>query len=205
MRERPWLVPFLDMTQVLFLWFMALFVIALITIGEEQTKAKVESTSRYIVTMTWEDSSRDDIDLSVRVPSGEIVYFRTRQAVFASLDRDDLGIESNTAIDDAGNVVTLRARSEVIYLRQTVPGVYVFNVHAYNKREPAPAHVLITLTSVGDRTQVLQSRQIILSENHEERTAFRMTVDSDGNGHPDLVEELFVNEALGEAARPNHP
>ncbi len=205
MRERPWLVPFLDMTQVLFLWFMALFVIALITIGEEQTKAKVESTSRYIVTMTWEDSSRDDIDLSVRVPSGEIVYFRTRQAVFASLDRDDLGIESNTAIDDAGNVVTLRARSEVIYLRQTVPGVYVFNVHAYSKREAAPAHVLITLTSVGDRTQILQSRQITLSENHEERTAFRMTVDADGTGHPDLVEELFVNEALGEAARPNHP
>ncbi len=205
MRERPWLVPFLDMTQVLFLWFMALFIIALITIGEEQTKATVESQSKFIITATWEDASRDDIDLSVRVPSGEIVYFRTRQAVFASLDRDDLGIESNTAIDDAGNVVTLRARSEVIYLRQTVPGVYTFNVHAYAKREPAPTHVLITLTSVGDRTQVLQSRQITLSENHEERTAFRMTVDSDGNGHPDLVEELFVNEALGEAAKPNHP
>ncbi len=203
--RRRWLVPFLDITQITQFLFMVAFVCALVVIGEDASKAKIDSTSRYIVTMTWEDASRDDIDLSVRVPSGEIVYFRTRQAVFASLDRDDLGIESNTVVDDAGNVVTLRARSEVIYLRQTVPGVYVFNVQAYNKREPAPAHVLITLTSVGDRTQVLQSRQITLSENHEERTAFRMTVDADGTGHPDLVEELFINEALGEAVRPNHP
>ncbi len=200
--RRPWLTPFLDLSNVLFFFFVALFAVALIVIGDEQTKAKIDSSSRFIVMMTWDDSSRDDIDLSCKTPGGDIVYFRVRQAQFVSLDRDDLGLDSNTVIDDAGNAVTLRARSEVIYVRQTIPGVYVFNVHAYGKKDPAPAHVRITLTSVGDRTQVLQTRQITLTENHEERTAFRMTVDADGNGHPDLVEELFVNEALGEAAKP---
>ncbi len=206
MRERRWVVPFLDLSNVLFFFFCALFAVALIVIGDEQTKAKVESTSRFIVTMTWTpDGSRDDIDLSVKVPSGEIVFYRTRQAAFASLDRDDLGLDSNTVVADDGTVISLKTRSEIIYIRQTIPGVYTFNVHAYSKKEAAPAHVLVTLTSVGDRTQVLQSRQITLSANHEERTAFRMTVDADGNAHPDLVEELFINEALGEAARPNHP
>ncbi len=205
MRERRWLVPYLDITQILYFLFVVLFTVTLIVIGEDQTKAKVESTSRYIVTMTWDDGSRDDIDLSVKTPTGEIVYFRTRQAAFASLDRDDLGMDSNTVVSDDGTVITLKARSEIIYIRQTIPGVYTFNVHAYSKKEPAPAHVLVTLTSVGDRTQVLQSRQITLSANHEERTAFRMTVDADGDAHPDLVEEMFVNEALGEAAKPNHP
>ncbi len=201
--RRPWLTPFLDLSNVLFFWFVAMFAVALVVIGDEQTKARVDTTSRYIITMTWTpDGSRDDIDLSVKVPTGEIVYFRVRQAAFASLDRDDLGMDSNTVIDDAGNAVALLARSEVIYLRQTLPGIYVFNVHAYSKKDPAPAHVRITLTSVGDRTQVLQTRQITLTENHEERTAFRMTVDAEGNGRPDLTEELFINEALGEAAKP---
>ncbi len=196
--RRRWVVPFLDLSNVLFFFFCALFAVALIVIGDEQTKAKVDSSSRFIVTMSWTpDGSRDDIDLAVRVPTGEIVNFRTRQAAFASLDRDDLGIDSNTVIDDTGNAVSLKTRNEVIYIRQTLPGVYTFNVHAYSKKDSAPAHVLITLTEVGDRTHVLQSRQITLTENHEERTAFRLTVDAEGRGRPDLVEEMFVNEALG--------
>ncbi len=200
MRERRWLVPYLDITQILYFLFVVLFTVTLIVIGDEASKAKIDSTSRYIVTMTWDDASRDDIDLSVKVPSGEIVYFRVRQAQFASLDRDDLGIDQNTVIDDAGNAVTLRSRSEVIYVRQTIPGVYTFNVHAYSKKDPAPAHVRITLTSVGDRTQVLQTRELTLTEEHEERTAFRMTVDPEGNARPDLVEEMFINSALGHEA-----
>ncbi len=199
MRERRrWLVPFLDLSNVLFFFFVGLFALALIVIGDESTKARVDSSSRFIVTMSWTpDGSRDDIDLAVRVPTGEIVNFRTRQAAFASLDRDDLGMDSNSVVSDDGTVVALTTRSEVIYIRQTLPGVYCFNVHAYSKKDSSPAHVLITLTEVGDRTRVLQSRQITLSENHEERTAFRMTVDAEGRGVPDLVEEMFVNEALG--------
>ncbi len=195
---RRFAIPFLDVMTLLVLVLLLLIFAALMKVSDAESKAKVESTSRYIITMDWDEGSRDDIDLSVRVPSGEIVYFRTRQAVFAALDRDDLGLDSNTVIDDAGNAVTLKARSETIYLRQTIAGTYVFNVHAYNKMDAAPAHVRVTLTSVGDRTSVVTSRQITLAENHDERTAFRATIDAGGSVvSVDQIEELFVNDALG--------
>lgn len=197
--RRSWPIPFLDLSNVLFFFFVALFAVALLVIGEDETKAKVDTTSRLLIHLTWRDGSPNDVDLSLKTPAGNVAWFRNRQADFASLDHDNLGQGSGPVTDADGNTVISAGRDEVIFIRQTMPGTYVVNVHLYAQYGSAGAEpIAVTLTSVDPSYQVVTERKLVLTEKHEEHTAFRFTVDAAGNvTSTDLVEELFVNEMLG--------
>ena len=47
--------------------------------------------AEFIITMSWPKDSKDDIDLYVMDPAGNIVYFRDKDNGLMHLDRDDLG------------------------------------------------------------------------------------------------------------------
>ena len=198
MRERRWVVPFLDLSNVLFFFFVALFAMALLVIGEEQSKAKVDTTSRLIVSMTWRDGSANDVDLSLKTPAGNVIWYRARQADFASLDHDNLGLYTSTATDADGNPITLASRDEVIFLRGTMAGTYVVNTHLYHQSDATPEPVTVTLVSVDPSYHAITTRKLVLTENHQEDTAFRFTLDQAGNvTSTDLVPEAFINDLLG--------
>ena len=124
-RERRWPIPYLDLSNTLFFFFVALFAIALLAISDADERRKVDTSSKLLVTLTWRDGSANDVDLSVKVPNDEVVWFRKRQAAFASLDHDNLGMGNSAVVDGDGNPVTAPGRDEVVYIRQTVPGTYV--------------------------------------------------------------------------------
>jgi hypothetical protein len=194
---RRFAIPFLDVMTLLVLVLLLLIFAALMKISDEASKANIESASRYIVTMTWDDGSVSDIDLWVRMPTGSVVFFRRRQADFVSLDRDDLGISSDTVIDDAGNTVLVAHREEVDFIRQTLPGTYTVNVQAYHL-VGLPVHVRVILTAVSEHARTVTSRELTLTDNREERTAFRFDVDASGDVvSTDTTEDLFANEMLG--------
>lgn len=189
-------IPFLDVQTLLVLVLLLLIFACLMKISDADNKAKVDSNSRYIITMDWDDGSQSDIDLWLALPTGDKVSFRNRQAAFASLDHDDLGLGLNTITDDAGNTITLRKREEVDYIRQTVLGTYTVNAHAYHLVD-GPVHVRITMMAVGEHTHTVTARELTLSDNHEEKTAFRVTFDASGEVvSTDTIEDLFANETL---------
>src|SRR5947209_5666951 len=128
-RERRWPIPYLDLSNTLFFFFVALFAIALLAISDADEKKKVDTTSKLLVTLKWRDGSANDIDLSMKTPADRVVWFRERQADFASLDHDNLGIGNTTVLDSEGAPVTAPGRDEVIYIRQTIAGTYIVNVH----------------------------------------------------------------------------
>jgi hypothetical protein len=197
-RERRWPIPYLDLSNTLFFFFVALFAIALLAISDADEKKKVDTTSKLLVTLTWRDGSANDVDLSMKVPNGEVVRFRNRQAAFASLDHDNLGIGNTTVLDGDGKPVISPGRDEVIYIRQTMPGTYIVNVHLYALYGGEAEPVSVTLASVDPTYRQVVTRQLTLTEKHEEHTAFRFTVDDQGNvTSTDLVEELFINDLLG--------
>jgi hypothetical protein len=197
-RERRWPIPYLDLSNTLFFFFVALFAIALLAVSDADERKKVDTTSKLLITLTWRDASANDVDLSLKVPNDEIVWFRKRQAAFASLDHDNLGIGNTTVVDSDGNPVTAPGRDEVIYIRQTMPGTYVVNLHLYSQYEGEAEPVSVTLASVEPSYRQVITRRLTLTDKHEEHTAFRFTVDDRGNvTSTDLIEELFVNELLG--------
>jgi hypothetical protein len=197
-RERRWPIPYLDLSNTLFFFFVALFAIALLAISDADEKKKVDTTSKLLVTLTWRDGSANDVDLSMKVPNGEVVWFRNRQAAFASLDHDNLGIGNTTVLDGDGKPVISPGRDEVIYIRQTMPGTYIVNVHLYALYGGEAEPVSVTLASVDPTYRQVVTRQLNLTDKHEEHTAFRFTVDDQGNvTSTDLVEELFINDLLG--------
>lgn len=197
-RERRWPIPYLDLTNTLFFFFVALFALAVLIIGDEETKAKIDTSSKLIITMVWRDGSRNDVDLWLKTPADNTVGFRNRQADFASLDHDNLGLANNTVTDADGNQIVGIGRDEVLFVRGTMAGTYICNVHLYNQSDASPEPVTVNLVSVDPSYHLLISRKLVLTDNHEERTAFRFTVDAAGNvTSTDVVEELFVNELLG--------
>jgi len=197
-RERRWPIPYLDLSNTLFFFFVALFAIALLAISDADAKKKVDTSSRLLVTLKWQDGSAADVDLSLKTPAGHVVWFKERQADFASLDHDNLGVGNTPVIDGEGRTLTDAGRDEVIYVRRTMPGTYVVNVHLYSDYGGEPAPVTVTLVSVDPSYRQVVSRRLTLTDKHEEHTAFRFTVDEAGNvTGTDLVEELFVNDLLG--------
>jgi hypothetical protein len=198
-RERRWPIPYLDLSNTLFFFFVALFAIALLAIGDESAKAKIDTSSKYLITLAWRDGSTNDVDLWVKLPTDDIVGFRNRQAAFVSLDHDDLGMDSNTVTDADGNTITLKRREEIVYVRQTVPGTYTVNCHLYSQHDATPEPVTVTVTAVEPKWHVVSERKLILTDLHQEETAVRFTVDQGGNiVSTDIVAEMFVNQKLGE-------
>ncbi len=200
MPERRWPIPYLDLSNTLFFFFVALFAITLLAISDTDSKKQVDTTSKLLVTLTWRDGSANDIDLSLKTPNGNVVWFRSKQSDFASLDQDNTGSGAEQIFDQDGNVITSPKRDEVIYIRQTIPGTYIVNVHFYAiyGREAEP--VTVTLMSVDPIFREVTSRKFTLTEYHEEHTAFRFTVDAGGSvTSTDALEEFFINNLLGKS------
>ena len=146
----------------------------------------------------WRDNSPSDVDLSLKTPAGNIVWFRNKQADFASLDHDNMGIANGSVTDADGNVIADPSRDEEIFIRQTMPGTYVVNVTLYGQYGADAEPVTVSLVSVDPSYREVVVRKLTLTDMHEEHTAFRFTVDDQGNvTSTDLVEELFINGLLG--------
>jgi hypothetical protein len=196
--ERRWPIPYLDLTNTLFFFFVALFAIALLAISDADEKKKIDTSSKLLVHLVWRDNSPNDIDLSLKTPAGHVVWFRNKQADFASLDHDNMGIANGIVTDANGNTVEDPTRDEVIYIRQTIPGTYVVNIDLYAQYGGEAEPVTVTLASVDPTYRQVVGRQLTLTDKHEEHTAFRFTIDDHGDvTSTDFVEDLFVNDLLG--------
>lgn len=199
-RERRWPIPFLDLSNTLFFFFVAMFAMTLMVISDADESKKADATSRYVIQMTWRDGSQNDIDLSLKTPTDDVVWFRSRQATFASLDNDNRGDAASTqAVDAAGNVITLKPREEIIYLRQAVQGTYTANVHFYAQHQfdGPPESITVSLIAIEPKWRKIIERHILMTERLQENTAFRFMVSPSGEiTGTDLVEELFINRMM---------
>src|SRR5437016_14527675 len=77
---------FKGLQVVAFLFFMAL-----VAMNPEAKEGKIDSKPEFIITMTWPDDHRADIDLYAEDPLGKIVGYHARAVGFLVLDRDDVG------------------------------------------------------------------------------------------------------------------
>ena len=78
--------------------------------------------------MDWGKNSEDDIDLWLRTPNGNIIYFGSKDKGGANLERDDLGIVSDCIQRPNFTKECIYVNREVIMLRGLQVGEYQLEV-----------------------------------------------------------------------------
>tara|TARA_R110000772_G_scaffold33096_1_gene80722 strand:+ start:45 stop:638 length:594 start_codon:yes stop_codon:yes gene_type:complete len=123
-------LAFNDMLFNLIVGFVSLFIIAFLLINPIAKTGTVDPPVVLMIEMTWEDTSKRDIDLYLRGPDGNIVYYASRDNGYATLKRDDLGGRSDTYIVN-GIEHEVERNYEIITLSALPDGDYVINAHFF--------------------------------------------------------------------------
>jgi|TARA_B100000073_G_scaffold158318_1_gene130727 hypothetical protein len=125
-------IAFIDLLFNITIGLAMLFIIAFLLINPIAKKGDIIVNAEFIITMSWPKDSKDDIDLYVMDPAGNIVYFRDKDNGLMHLDRDDLGDKNDQVSTDAG-IISFELNEEHLTIRGIVPGEYIINAHWYSK------------------------------------------------------------------------
>jgi len=170
----------LDLLFNTLLVFAAFFMLAFLLINpKDRQKKNTEAKADMLITVTWSNDSRDDVDMYVEDPIGKLVYFQRKEDGLMHLDRDDLGYDNDRIVTPMG-VFEYKENREIVALRGVFPGEYVVNVHMYSKRTSGPTEVTIILEKVNPFLKLCASKTVVLINRGDEETAFRFTVNKEG-------------------------
>lgn len=169
-----------DLLFNMLLAFVAMFVLAFSLASQQNdpkdTNAKI--SGQYMIELTWNDESDDDVDLWVEGPGG-LVFYRQRETGNMYLDRDDLG-RANEVVQTAMGPVEIKNNKEIVIIRNLVPGEYIVNLFAYTIRSQPPISANVVLTRLSP-WNVITGKSVVLNGNGDEKTVFRFTVGADGS------------------------
>ena len=177
-------VAFTDLLFNIVVGLAFLFLLAFILMNPIAKEKDVEEKSDFIIVMTWDDESGDDIDLWVRDPLGNILSFRNRGVGFMHLDRDDLGLSNDKVMGADGKTKYVYRNKEVASLRGYHAGTYLVNAHVYNKKpwkdkKMRRSNIKIELIKLNPYSEVAQAEFIAIGRG-QEFTAFHFTLNADG-------------------------
>lgn len=178
--REPEVDPFYDMLFNMLIAFVFCFIIALLAMNPKALKAgDIPSKAEYIISVSWPDMNPNDIDTWVQGPSGELVWFRAREAGLMHLDRDDRGLTNDTIVVNGKQVIN-PLNTEVVTIRGIEPGEYTVNVQYYESKNNEPVEVTVSVIKVNPRADVVFYGQLTLARKGDEATAARFTVLPDG-------------------------
>lgn len=180
--------PMYDMLFNMLIAFVFCFIIAFLSINPKAQKSgDIPAKAEFIITLSWPDNDPNDLDLWTQGPSGEVVWFRNREAGLMHLDRDDRGSSNNTILVNGKKIVN-PLRQEVTTIRSIIPGEYVANVHYYETKEldvndpkaGKPVDATLTVIKVNPKAEVVFYGQATLDGRGKEATLVRFTIDPSG-------------------------
>ena len=177
-------VAFTDLLFNIVVGLAFLFLLAFILMNPVAKEKDIEEKSDFIIVMTWDDDSGDDIDLWVRDPLGNILSFRNRGVGMMHLDRDDLGLSNDKVKGPDGKIQYVYRNKEVVSLRGYHAGTYLVNVHVYNKKpwkdgKQHRSNIHVELIKLNPYQEVAQAQFLAVGRG-QEFTAFHFTLDIDG-------------------------
>lgn len=172
--------PFTDFLFNILLGFILLFFISIVYLNPEEDAGKIDIEAEYIITVTWEDFSADDIDTWVEDPEGQIAFYKKRETSILHLDRDDRGMLNDKIVVE-GKELDNPLNQEILALRGMMPGEYTVNLHYYDTVSFSAVPVAVKVARVNPVYEVAYYGTTTLEEKGVERTAVRFTVLPDGS------------------------
>lgn len=180
MRHRAYRTdPFIDLLFNALLGFTMLFFIAIVFMNPEAMKGRVNLKAEYIISVTWPEDRRDDLDIWVEDPYGDVVSYLRKDAGWLHLDRDDQG-DVNDTIEVDGREVVYPINQEIVTIRGVIEGEYVVNLYYYEKRDAAPVEAVVRIDRVNPTLTTVFAERVTLTRRDEERTVVRFTPTRDG-------------------------
>ncbi len=173
----------LGFTDLLFnalLGFVVMFVIAFLLINPVAETGAVDNKAEFLITLTWPDGRREDVDLYVADPDGRLVWFRAREAGLMHLDRDDLGLGNDT-IEVNGQKIVNPVNQEIVSIRGIAPGEYVVNLHLYRDDRGEAVPTKVKVEKLNPKVQLVYYGDVTLRDRGDEQTAVRFSVTSAGD------------------------
>ena len=178
--REPEVDPFYDMLFNLLIAFVFCFIVALLAMNPKALKAgDIPAKAEFIITVSWPDYNTNDIDAWAQGPSGDLVWFRSREAGLMHLDRDDRGMVNDTIVVN-GKTIVNPLNQEVVTIRGIAPGEYVINANYYESLDQLPVEVTVSVVKVNPRAEVVFYGQQTLARKGDEVTMVRFTVLPDG-------------------------
>lgn len=171
--------PFTDLLFNALLTFTFLFLISLLLINPPAKSGIINPKAEFLITVSWEDGSANDIDTWVQGPQNTRVWFKQTQNGLMHLDRDDRGLTNDTQQVDGQEIVN-PLNQEVVTIRGRPPGEFIVNVHYYKSTDQLEVPVTIYVAEVNPTLKVLHYATLSLKKEGEEKTAVRFTLNAQG-------------------------
>ena len=171
-------LAFLDLLFNTLLCFVVFFALSIILMkkSDNENNTEISLDSHVMIIATWPSRYGDDIDLYVRDPQNEVVFFRNKNNAIMHLDRDDLGFSGDYTSDQEDGP----ENREIVTIRNKFPGTYVVNAHMFRKihEDPVPVEIRVFKVKNG---KIIINEMIILKKTGQEKTAARFKVKEDGS------------------------
>jgi hypothetical protein len=188
MRKYSSNLAFVDLLFNLLVGFTSLLILAFLMINPISKTGEVTPPVKAFVEIKWDSESIRDIDLFVRGPDGNVVFYGNKDGAFMILDRDDLGL-SNDSYQVNGKKVIIKRNYEITNFTDLPPGEYVIAVF-YFSAIGEPLDVDFSIRTVSPHHVVYEGTVEGLTPR-KEVTVVSFVVDEMGN-ISDLNTELQI-------------
>lgn len=172
---------FLDLLFNSLLAFVGFFMLSLMLINEDsQSNPSSIPKVEFMVTLTWDPNSNDDVDLWIVDPLESIVYFNRKEDGLMHLDRDDVGNKNDSIILPDGKKYEYKENREVLNIRGFIPGEYVVNLHMFAKRSSEPVSANVKIEKMNPY-KTIYVKDVKLNNLGDEITVVRFKINKDGD------------------------
>ena len=178
------------------LMFQSMMVILFCLLAISQISAKksdgdMHPKAEYLFMLTWPNDRNVDLDIWVRDPENNVIFYGSREAPNISLDRDSRGQITNRTYLKDGTVVD-SGNKEIVSVRAVIPGDYLIAVsyydgsdattgHAYAPNDPAMAiDAKVEVDKVNPKLAVTATADVHLTRIKEAVNALHISIAQDG-------------------------
>lgn len=172
--------PFIDLLFNALLGFVFLFLAALLYINPDNTDANVKKQAEFVITATWPEFLKDDIDLWVRGPDDQTVSYLQKEAGWLHLDRDDRGEVNDIMVIDGVKKI-YPVNQEIVTIRKKHQGEYIVNLFFYDDFSKTPIPVDVKVDQVNPKFKTVYRKTVELKGVDDEQTVVRFSVNDAGN------------------------
>lgn len=150
---------------------------------EDGVKPKME----YLISISWPNNVDADIDVWLRDPDGNTIWYGNKEAGMVNLERDDMGRRNNRIVVGDKEIVKL-TNEELISFRGFRPGEYIINVHLYSYGMSfvagtpldAPIPIRITITKLNPTVITTWVGNVTVEYVRQEVHVVRFNMDENG-------------------------
>jgi hypothetical protein len=173
---------FLDFMFILVCCLTLFFVVTLLQILKNSEG--VVHKAEFIATMTWPKDDLNDMDLWVKDPNGNIIFYKDKEkGGVMFLDRDDLGFQNDT-ITINGEQRIILINQEIVSIRAIIPGRWIIAVHFYKRHDGkppgTPIPVTVRLDKINPKVKIVFQEEVVMKDTWQEETVAIFEVLPDG-------------------------